>query len=256
MTLGEALSAAREELGLSVEDVSRDTKIRGQLIRDIETDDYSHCGGHVYARGHIRAIAGCLHLEPASLLAEFDRVNGTLDAPAAREVFEHEVLAMPQRTGPNWTAAMAVAAVVLLLVAVVSLVNPNTGGTPVANDSVPTTQPSATTTTPPSTAPTTVTAPDDTVALVNPGGVFVRVRIKPGGKSWVQAVDSNGAYLFRGVLTNGAVKDFRAAREIRLVLGNAGDVLLVVNGRDLGSPGGSGQVVRTVFTPGDPANAG
>jgi hypothetical protein len=33
-------------------------------------------------------------------------------------------------------------------------------------------------------------------------------------------------------------------------------VQLVVNGRDLGSPGGQGDVVRLDFGPGDPATSG
>ena len=37
-----------------------------------------------------------------------------------------------------------------------------------------------------------------------------------------------------------------------ILAGNAGAVELKVNGRDLGAPGGSGQVVKTSFGPGDP----
>ncbi len=64
-----------------------------------------------------------------------------------------------------------------------------------------------------------------------------------------------GPKVFEGTLTTGAVKDFRSDKPLYLVLGNAGAVTLVVNGRDLGSPGGTGQVVRTTFGPGDPAGA-
>jgi hypothetical protein len=38
------------------------------------------------------------------------------------------------------------------------------------------------------------------------------------------------------------------------VIGNAGAVDLRVNGTDLGSPGGSGEVVRLEFGPGDPGS--
>ena len=79
MTLGETLRAAREDAGMSVEDVSRATRIRGQLVRDIESDQFEACGGAVYARGHIRAIATSLHLDATALIAEFDRREGWAD---------------------------------------------------------------------------------------------------------------------------------------------------------------------------------
>ena len=49
--------AAREAAGLTVEDVSGETCIRGTLIRDIEADRFASSGAPVYARGHVRAIA-------------------------------------------------------------------------------------------------------------------------------------------------------------------------------------------------------
>jgi cytoskeleton protein RodZ len=50
--------------------------------------------------------------------------------------------------------------------------------------------------------------------------------------------------------------DFTAKKTIHLVIGNAAAVQLVVNGRDLGSPGRPGEVVRLDFGPGDPTAAG
>ncbi len=40
--------------------------------------------------------------------------------------------------------------------------------------------------------------------------------------------------------------------DFKLVIGNAGAVSLVVNGRDLGEPGSGGEVVKVNFGPGDP----
>ena len=47
--LGAALAAAREQRGLSVEDVAAATRIRATIIRAIEADDFAACGGAVYA---------------------------------------------------------------------------------------------------------------------------------------------------------------------------------------------------------------
>jgi cytoskeletal protein RodZ len=55
--IGGALAEARTAAGLTIAQVSERTRVRETIIRDIERDDYSACGGDYYARGHIRAIA-------------------------------------------------------------------------------------------------------------------------------------------------------------------------------------------------------
>lgn len=42
------------------------------IIGDIERDDFSSCGGDFYARGHIRAIARAVDLDPRPLIEDFD----------------------------------------------------------------------------------------------------------------------------------------------------------------------------------------
>jgi hypothetical protein len=247
MSIGEVLATAREDAGESIEDVSRATRIRGELLRRIENDDFAGCGGAVYARGHIRAFATHVGIDPAPLVAEFDKANAD-EVPAAREIFEHEVLAMPERTGPNWTAAMAVMAGVLLLVALVSLFN-NTGG-PSSADAV---KPFTSATPTPSSAPVSPQPTGPAIAGQIPGsGVFLRVRIV-NTKSYV-TVKADGKTAFQGLMTFPAQQDFTAKKTIHLVIGNAAAVQLVVNGRDLGSPGRPGEVVRLDFGPGDPAS--
>jgi hypothetical protein len=248
VSIGEALATARADAGYTVEDVSRATRIRGELLRRIEADDFAGCGGAVYARGHIRSIATHVGLDPAPLLAEYDRVHGT-DAPAARQIFEHEVVAKPARTGPNWTAAMAVMAGVLLLIGLVSVFSPNgsPAGTP---DALP-----LTTATPsPTVAPPVATQTPAIAGQIPGSGVFLRVKIV-NTRSYV-TVKADGKTAFQGLMTFPAQQDFSAKKTIHLVIGNAAAVTLVVNGRDLGSPGRPGEVVRLDFGPGDPANAG
>jgi hypothetical protein len=69
------LAEARRQAGLSVADVSQQTRIRESIIRGIEQDDYSGCGGDFYARGHIRAMARAVGTDPAPLIEEYDAVQ-------------------------------------------------------------------------------------------------------------------------------------------------------------------------------------
>lgn len=79
MPIGEALAEARRRAGLTVTQVSQRTRIRETIIRGIESDDYSACGGDFYARGHIRSIARVVGADPRPLIAEFDSTRRAPD---------------------------------------------------------------------------------------------------------------------------------------------------------------------------------
>jgi hypothetical protein len=70
--IGGALAEARTEAGLTIAQVSERTRIRETIVRSIELDDYSACGGDYYARGHIRAIARVVGTDPRPLIEEYD----------------------------------------------------------------------------------------------------------------------------------------------------------------------------------------
>ena len=111
MSIGDVLADARCRLGLSVSEVSRRTRIRPTIIWGIEQDDYSACGGDFYVRGHIRAIAGAMGLDPAPLIHEFDTAHRTAEEDSTALVALHP--AAPSRTPPRnrvaWIAALCVA---------------------------------------------------------------------------------------------------------------------------------------------------
>lgn len=103
MPVGEALAQARHRAGLTVAQVSARTCIREAIIRAIETDDYSVCGGDFYARGHIRAIAKAVGSDPAPLIAEYDglhRAPGALATVSLEELLAASAQT-PRRPGPD-----------------------------------------------------------------------------------------------------------------------------------------------------------
>ena len=85
-------------------------------------------------------------------------------------------------------------------------------------------------------------------------GVTVRLAVT-GRASWMRVTTASGKTLFEGTLNKGQTKTFRDKTKVKLLVGNAGAVSLKVNGRDLGAPGASGQVVKLTFGPGDPTVA-
>ena len=73
MSTGSMIQQAREAAGLSLDDVAEATKIRASILAAMEQDDFSHCGGDVYARGQLRSIAVVVGLDPEDIVESFDR---------------------------------------------------------------------------------------------------------------------------------------------------------------------------------------
>lgn len=252
MSIGETLTTARQSAGMSIEQVAQVTRIRRTLVQAIEHDDFRPCGGDFYARGHIRNIAAAVGADAKPLLDAYDATHVHASAPSASEVFESETGARPERRGPNWSAAMAAA---LVLVVIYGVTQALTGHSDRAateglggSSSPAGTQ---TGTAVPSSAPA---SSGDPSAVAQAPRDRVTVALRATDLSWVQATTASGKELFQGLLQRGQTKTFSDPQRIRLVVGNAGAVTLRVNGTEVGTPGRRGQVARVQFTPQDPSS--
>lgn len=88
--------------------------MRIPIVHAIEADDFTRCGGDVYARGHIRTLARAVHLDPEPLVEAYDAAHGGRPAPTpAAPMFDAERI-RPERQRPNWTAAMVAAIVAVI----------------------------------------------------------------------------------------------------------------------------------------------
>jgi cytoskeletal protein RodZ len=270
VSLGSELAAARAAKGLSVDDVALATRIRGTLIRAIEADDFSQCGGAVYARGHVRSIARAVGLDPEPLLASFD-LPDVAAAPApglpGGDLLEaeHQYARSMKPQRAHWGSVIMATLAVIIALTVFSLVSNSgkNGGSTAIGTTTPAVAPtsrisvtpsSAPATLSPSTAATTTTTitvtptPSSDVALVRQSGVTVRLNMI-GARSWFHVADSTGKTLFEGILVTGQTKDFTDPKQIRLIVGAPKAVDLVVNGKDIGSLPETGNVGHVVFTP-------
>lgn len=268
MSIGQTLAAARREAGLSVDDVSAKTRLRATVIRAIENDDFSLCGGDFYARAHLRTLAGIVGADSAALVAEYDATHADPDeTPVASQVFETEatgraITRRTERRAPNWgAAAAAMALVVVIIVAAVQLLGHggSGGNTPVAEGSNSQTTPPSSPT--PSSQPTSEASQPTPTQVESPppsavaeAGVHVVLSVTDS-KCWVLASASNGSVIFQGVLNPGDSKTFDDPHKVSLRLGNAPATHLVVNNVDIGTPSSKTNVVDLSFGPGDPTQA-
>ena len=254
-SIGRTLNRARTRAGKTVDDLSAETRVRVPIVLAIEQDDFSRCGGDVYARGHIRTLARAVGLDPGPLLERFDAERGASEAPTpATPLFEAERI-RPERRGPNWTAAMVAAIVAVVTFVGFTLVNgggsdadrsPSAeGANPAASQSASKPSPSTPSTTP-SSDPT-----DSAIAAAPQDKVTVMVNAV-GGRSWISVKDHNGQQLFGGVLQKGEERTFQDSEKIDLILGDAGAIQLFVNGKRVENEFRPGQVERLTYTKGDP----
>ena len=73
--IGELLLQARIHRGLTAREVSDLTRITPETLRRVEAGQFEQCGGDVYARGHIRAYAHAVGVDPEPLLAMYGAVH-------------------------------------------------------------------------------------------------------------------------------------------------------------------------------------
>jgi cytoskeletal protein RodZ len=221
VSIGESLAEARRQAGLSVTEVSQQTRIRESIIRDIEQDDFSQCGGDFYARGHIRGIAGAVGADPVPLVRAYDTEHGSPGSISAADVFEpsRPVKMRERRRGPGLGLIVGVVLLAIIGFGAYRLVSANgSGSKPVAAPAHPATA-SAKASARPTPSPTPTS--DDVV-----------IKLTATEDCWVQLTSSSdGSQLYMGVIQAGASMKWTEKRAVAVRLGNPGGVTLTVNGQ-------------------------
>jgi len=107
VAIGATLAQARHQADLTLAQVSKRTRIRETIIRKIEADDFSECGGDFYARGHIRAIAKAVGTDPEPLIQDYDTDHRATGPMATVSLDELLATSAPERHRPDLPAAWA-----------------------------------------------------------------------------------------------------------------------------------------------------
>lgn len=251
-SLGDAVRAAREAAGMTVEQVHAATRIRTEIVADLEAGRTASSGGGVYARGHLRAIAQATGSDPVPLLAAHDRATGTAaplvpavaPVPAAgslRSSLALPTASAPERRTPRWGIGVAAAVAVLSVLVVIGSRGADQGRTD-ALDGAPSPSPSS----PAAAAPQPPVGPGAVASVPAPTGASLRVRIL-GGPSWVR-IRTGSEVLVEGVLDDGYAKDFTDPGGLDVVVGDKRYATLLCGGQEVPA-GGEGKVLRFTCAP-------
>ena len=246
MSLGSLIARARKDAHLSVEELSSATNLRATLIREIEKDDFSHCGGETYARGHVRTIALKLAADQKEFLRIFDEEQGTRKRTMKELLVENNVIRQPSEARKvSWGVLLGISLASLAIVAVAQIVISNISTNEVAKPEV-----SASPTPSQSAIPTQSPTPTPEPSVQNSfsTGTVVEVVVDAiRAKTWLFVSDAAGRTLFSGEIPKGSLRIFTSVSRLDLKVGNAGGVDLQVNGKKIGAIGSNGEVVSVSY---------
>ncbi len=223
MSIGEVLAEARDQAGLSIAQVSEQTRIRQGIIQGIEADDYSVCGGDFYARGHIRSIAQAVGTDPGPLIEEYDQAHAATGPISATGIEELVALSRPPQRPRRGPALLTAAAVVVVL---------GVGGYLLAVGLGHRTGPAPRAAAPgPSGHIATSGAPGASPAAAQSGQAVV-VRLTSAHGTSVVFTTPSGRYLSRSYAAAGASVTWTLHRAVHIKLADPAGARLTVDGKN------------------------
>jgi cytoskeletal protein RodZ len=216
--VGSALRRARELRGITVDEACRDTRLSPQQIAALEAEAFDDLGGEVYARAMLRTYAQYLGLDAAKVSRVYARVSPTPGkAPPPGKMGRVERAMAAARIRDNQRFLLIAAVVVLVALIAVGLVSRG-GGAPVAD--IPLASTSA--------------SPEATT-----NGNTVDVVLTAGAEVEVSAV-IDGVPEEPVTLRPGEIVSYVGEQEVTVTASDGGAISVMLNGRDLGSPGSVG----------------
>lgn len=188
-SVGERLRVAREEKGITLEDIAAQTRIPRRHLESLENGDWEHLPAPTYTIGFARSYASSVGLDRTEISDQLrSELGGQRPVAAAAEIFEP---ADPARTMPKWLVFGAIGAVIALVLVMTWLNKRSLEGPATASNEPTASAPApATTNAPPAAAPAPVAAQGPVVITAN----------EP---VWLQVSEKGGVTLFSGELAAG-----------------------------------------------------
>jgi len=244
MALGSLIAKARKDAGLSLEDLAAKTNIRISVLSEIEKDNFEHCGGETYARGHVRNIASILKADQKEFIRLYEEEQGGETRSIKDLLIENSVMRLPAEARKvSWKVLVMISVVSLFAVGIAQVVISNVNTNDVVS-AAPSASASSTADETATESPSAEPSAQNTFST----GTGVEVVINAArAKSWLFVSDASGRTLFSGQVSRGAVKVFSSDSQLNLKVGNAGGVDLKVNGKKVEAIGVDGEVVSVSY---------
>ena len=254
--MGRELFEIRVKKGLSIEDVAEETRIRQQMIKAIEMEDYDEIPQDVGGIGLIATYARFLDLDAEHYLVQLEELWELQDSP--RVVPE---VRMRTKRGRWVSVGSGVFGIILILsvlgyvlsdqynefVSQIELEQETVRIAPAeAGRSI---LPTPAATRLPGMLPTIAVEEEPTQPPATPTQVLteVSIELRASGRAWVQ-VTVDGQVSFSGIMDAGDSRAWIGRESIHVWAGNSGHLTVIYNGRSIGRLGEPGEVVRTTWS--------
>jgi len=242
MTLGQVIRDARIAAHLSIEQLSDMTSVRIGLLTEMEENNFSHCGGDTYARGHLRNIANKVGVDPNVFIKLYNEEHSLESRAIGDLLVENNVMSVPvEKKSISWKVPAAISLSVLFLFGVVQIVMSNQN-----SDSQPVAAASATPTAEASVAPSPTSTPAPTATVAASDGKVTLKLSAVRGNSYIDVI-VDGTRVIKGSLFQGDTKNFEGSRAISVYLSNPAGVDVTHDGELLPPLGGQNEEVRRTF---------
>jgi cytoskeletal protein RodZ len=248
MTLGSTIRDAREAVRLSLESLSESTSIRMGLLTEMENNNFSHCGGDTYARGHLRNIAAKVGIDPQVFIDLYNEEHSTEHRAIQDLLAENNVMQLPKEQKKiSWKVPATFSLAILLVIGVVQIVISNQSSTTpsalqveVSQSASPTASAAA------AQSPTPTPSPSSPTATPTRNGPVTLSIVAARGNSYIDIV-VDGKRVSKGSLFQGDSKSFSGNTAISVYLSNPAGLDLTLNGKALAPLGGQNEEVRRTF---------
>ena len=254
-TFGDTLRQAREDLGVSLFEAERETRINRRYLEALEIEDDSTLPPAVYTRGFIRTYSLYLGLSPDGMLDLFGPRRAIEERVQIRPI-PADVAATPRR---SFRPVVTVAGLLLVGLVIVYVwgqytflkenvgqldvgASPRAAPTPTlgVRGAVPVASPSPTV---PGIPVLAVGSPSPASVAGSPGATSgLVVEAKGVEKTWLE-VWVDGKSVLAETIQPGFTRSYSAEQQVRMRVGNAAGVQVVVNGSSQGPLGARGQAV-------------
>jgi cytoskeletal protein RodZ len=242
MTLGEFLQQARENAGLSVDELAHIVNLRPGLIRAMESNDFLPCGGDTYARGHIRNISQITGANAQELLTMYDAEHSVDSRSIHAQLVDNNAAAIRSENRKlSWKVLVGASLSIVVLIGVAQFAISAVDSEPVATSMV---IEKADPTQTPTPSPTASAAPTTSSSTMN-NELTLSIAATRGNSNIDVVI--GGVSVYKGPLFQGESKSFVGESSISVYLGNAGDLDLTLNGEKLAPLGERNQEIRKTF---------
>jgi cytoskeletal protein RodZ len=242
MTLGQVIRDARIAARLSIEQVSESTSVRIGLLTEMENNNFVHCGGDTYARGHLRNIANKVGVDSNVFIKLYNEEHSLESRAIGDLLVENNVMQVPhEKKAISWKVPAAISLSVLFLFGVIQIVTSNQ-----SSDSQPVAAASAAPTAEAPVAPSPTPSPEPSISTeVSDGKVTLKLSAVRGN-SYIDVI-VDGTRKVKGSLFQGDTKNFEGSRAISVYLSNPAGVDVTHDGELLPPLGGQNEEVRRTF---------